>query len=556
MSPEGQNYSPENTQENAQRFVLNTKEGLREFRDFIVSEEKEIDALNPDLMVEDLALPNDIEASLQNLRLTHGELVLLTENGLQEESGELSEDDVDRIIQQYQIYQDADEKFSIAYVDYTTKLEDKEMSKTDIQEASSEDSELIPAENESFSESRRAIEKQLSDVKQLYDSLQERLSKEAHESQAAILLEFLSQYIKPAEIIWSKTQEVNSVYSTNPEEDLSRYFQKIQEIKEQAEQYIEQQSILSAESQPEKAAMSVDELSLETNTPTEVFISVDSTDVRPAEKEGLVATEKIPEVINENHTEAEEPQQFQKNDTKDFVKDQDRGERLYGQEKPPKRGVMEVKVDSSNEGSIKISVADRAENEIRNNQSNESVIGVINELARSLEGRGVVAKMEKQDVVNSINNSLSTPEVRNPEKNETGDVKSLTAKYLIDNPRYQALFQENSFSPGSFEKQLQATIKSIDAKEIDFWESSFDEPYKSTFLHLQDMTLNEIEDFNALSLTDRKEALREENIKYEAYLAWMDVYGQVVQTIALQPNMKFGEIFAKWMAENELPSQN
>jgi 2-iminoacetate synthase ThiH len=124
--------------------------------------------------------------------------------------------------------------------------------------------------------------------------------------------------------------------------------------------------------------------------------------------------------------------------------------------------------------------------------------------------------------------------------------------YVESNADYQVLFQENHISLLAFEKSLQKTIASIDAKEIDFLETKFDMPYTSAFSYLQKTTMQEIAELSALPLSERKNLLQAENIKYEAYLTWMDAYEHMTQIITPLPTMKFEELFTKWMVETEM----
>lgn len=158
-----------------------------------------------------------------------------------------------------------------------------------------------------------------------------------------------------------------------------------------------------------------------------------------------------------------------------------------------------------------------------------------------------------RDIQPAINHSLPTAEKRRAAaSNESQDNQTLVAKYLLKNPEYKKFFQESGVSPGAFERILQTEIKRVDAKEIDFWEANFDDPYKSAFAHLQELSLEDIEGLNNLSPTERRKALAQQDVKYEAYLAWMDIYDAMSQASTLNPQIKFAELFAQWMLETEM----
>lgn len=208
---------------------------------------------------------------------------------------------------------------------------------------------------------------------------------------------------------------------------------------------------------------------------------------------------------------------------------------------------LEVEMESRGDGEIKITVAQETGDV--SGETTNSAVDAIDALTRTPAGSGVVAEMEKKD---TINNSIPNKEVRDSIKQEASKKNTLTNKYLIKNPEYRAFFTETGTSPAAFERSLQTTIKSIDAKEIDFWEAKFDAPYNSAFALLQDMTLSDIEKLNTASIAERRTILAEENVKNDAYFAWMDTYETMSKTMNLAPSMKFGELFAQWMLETEM----
>jgi|GEM_PF-1520301 len=216
-----------------------------------------------------------------------------------------------------------------------------------------------------------------------------------------------------------------------------------------------------------------------------------------------------------------------------------------GQKK--KNGAMKVEVDTKDDGDIKITVAEKVEEELA--EQDVSVVEAIEELTETTAGSEVVAHMERRDI---INNSVPSKADRDLVKKESLKANALVSKYLLNEVQYANFFSEHTLTPEDFERQLQATIKSIDTKEIDFWEAKFDSPYTSAFSYLQDMSLAEVQEINKLAPQERRRVLTQENVKYEAYLAWMDILDPMTEALPVQPDMQFGDLFARWMMETEM----
>jgi hypothetical protein len=212
-----------------------------------------------------------------------------------------------------------------------------------------------------------------------------------------------------------------------------------------------------------------------------------------------------------------------------------------------KSGAMKVEIDEKDDGDIKITVAEKVQEELADQDG--SVVGAVEELTHSPAGTEVVAHMERRDI---INNSVPSKADRDLAKKESLKKNALVSKYLLENDQYADFFSEYNVTPEDFERQLQTTIKSIDTKEIDFWEAKFDSPYTSAFSYLENMSLAEVQDMNKLSPQERRSVLTQENVKYEAYLAWMDILDPMTNTLSVQPNVQFGELFARWMMETEM----
>jgi hypothetical protein len=636
MSLESQDSTMQNALENEQRFVLDTKEGLQTFHEFLVSEEGQIDALDPNLTIEDLALPENVAVSLKQLRLEYKELVRLTKEGLQTETDEFPENVVDSIVNQYQAYIDADGEFSDVYVAYEATLENQPLNKNDTDMVEEKSSQSAPGDAESVSEHKptpleespktqgaegvsekvvslqKEISEQYEGIKKTHDTIGQRFSREKRSPEIENVLDTLNDLHTRASVVQHKATKKDELNPEPSVDDLKNYVRSIERIRTRVDSLVsslgdEQVQYVAPE---ESDAFVVEQQTDDERAPLKVF----GMSLPHAGLDGALIARSFRdrlEIVKRKHPDIKDnPEKLAIADSiirllyvvpadglteeqvtevaklaralNAFEKEVVASERATGKAEHATPGSeevesdseasdtapdeyisdrkrftskkMHIEADSSSEENIKISVADKAEEEI--DKSSDSVVGAIEQLTHSTPGSSVIAEMEKQDSVNSINNSIPKRVARDSKKREAVRADSLTRQYLMSNPQYQTFFQENNISPATFEKKSQDTIKRIDAREIDFWEAKFDEPYKSAFSYLQKMTLQEIAELNALPPGERKNLLREENVKYEAYLTWMDTYELIAQTITLEPAMKFDEIFVKWMAETELTYYN
>lgn len=649
MSLEDQHLTPQNALENEQRFVLGTTEGLKTFLDFLVSEEGQIDALNPSLTVEDLALPVTVETNLKQLRLEYKELVRLSKEGLQTEAEELAETVVASIANQYQVYIRADEIFSLSYVAYEEAQENKQLSKNapDMAEKNSAQSSAqtreFPSEpentagedsteterNEAVFEGVASLQNEISaqyaDIKKTYDTAWEKSSKDQQSPETEKMLEALRELHTRASAIQHKATKNDELNPEPSVDDLKNYVRSMNRIHssinslvsskseeltqdeasdesnpDTVEPQVEVEVEVESESEkvfgmrlpqagpkgafaarsfrdgleiikrnhpnikdnPEKTALAnsivrtlfvVPASGLTEEQVTEVTslaqeLSASGNEVHEAPNVSITHQETAPDNVEaESQSEADNEGETvdSMNTTSDEVED------WTSDEKTKKRGSMKVEEDSQDSGDIKIifanRVADKAEKNI--NLSDDSVVSAIDQLTHSEHGNSVIGEVEQID---SINNSIPVQVVRDSAKRETAREDSLTGTYLSNNPQYQTFFEEHEISSAAVEKKVRDIIKRIDSKEIDFFESKFDDPYKSAFSHIQKMTLRELEDFNGLPLGERKQLIAEEGVKYEAHLAWMDMFKLLVQTVTVEPEMKFEELFVLWVAESEM----
>lgn len=135
--------------------------------------------------------------------------------------------------------------------------------------------------------------------------------------------------------------------------------------------------------------------------------------------------------------------------------------------------------------------------------------------------------------------------------NPIHETTSLTERYL-QGPEYKNYILEHFSSLGAFEKLLDSIVTKIEANNIDPIEKWLGETFASPFDFLKDMTLEELDAFSKRSSLDIRADLKKENIKYEAYLEWIDLRSEMEELIPARSDMTYGELFAVFMIEREM----
>jgi len=527
MSLEGQNLTPQNALETEQRFVLDTKEGLQTFHEFLVAEEGQIDALDPNLIVEDLALPTHVEAPLKKLRSEFKELIRVTKEGVQTETEELPASAAIQVANQYQVYLQADESFSAAYVTYESALENQSLATS---EADQVKPEILPPISSREEVTFTSLPAEVAET-QVVESMEAEQSESTKSEPLKVYGLSLPQAgPEGALIARSLRDRLEVIKNIHPG------------VKGSPERLVLVEAIM-------RSLFVVPETGLTEQQVARVAELAQA--LHDSEKQEVASLDTVDGVTESREAENNSDEDELAEITELVDSKAGEVENRTESENPQKRGAMKIEVDTKDDGAIEITfahkVAQQAEKTL--GLTDESVVDAIDQLTQSPDGNSVVAQLEQQD---SVNDSIPAQEMHASLKREVVSDDSLTGKYLSKNPQYLDFIKENDIPPATFEKQLQKTIQSIDAKEIDFFESKFDEPYTSAFSYLKGMTVQEIEDFSASPLSERKNILQAANVKYEAYLAWMDTYEFIALTNAFQPAMKFAELLAQWTVETEL----
>jgi hypothetical protein len=160
--------------------------------------------------------------------------------------------------------------------------------------------------------------------------------------------------------------------------------------------------------------------------------------------------------------------------------------------------------------------------------------------------RAPLAEIERHDVINAVV-PKSTHHViaAAPELAE----QSLTRQYLSD-PEYQEFIAAYYTSATAFERMLDTTITQIEARTVDAFARWLREEQKSPFVVLEPLLVTEV--IQLSQSRDIRVSLLEENIKYETFLAWVDLIPEMQSVVGAAAQMKFGELFARYMIESEM----
>lgn len=206
--------------------------------------------------------------------------------------------------------------------------------------------------------------------------------------------------------------------------------------------------------------------------------------------------------------------------------------------------VMEIAADNV-ERTIKIAVAENTKARMIEHVEAPLVTPLVT-INPHEQDRSVLSEIERRDVIQT-----AVPKQTHhilPAKRALA-AESLTAQYLFD-PAYQAFIAANYTSPGAFERMLDITITEIESRTVDIFERWLKEEQTSPFLQLSPLTVAEV--LLISQSRDCRENLLAEKIKYETFVAWVDLIPQMQAVVGNDEHMKFGELFARYMIESEM----
>lgn len=209
-----------------------------------------------------------------------------------------------------------------------------------------------------------------------------------------------------------------------------------------------------------------------------------------------------------------------------------------------KRKTMEIKPDD-NEGSISIKVAKDAVDAIASKKPKEINHSLVNNNINRDEA-SVVAKTESVDPINVVI-ANKTPVEESPQRFRKES--PFVNKYIKDD-RYLEVIKRNYNSLAIFEKHAKNIASQIEARTLDAFERWLGESHASAFLFLKNKMLFEIEEL--VQARDTRKVIKEEGIKYETFVTWIDLIPEMQSVVGYEKNMKFGELFIRWIVESHI----
>lgn len=167
----------------------------------------------------------------------------------------------------------------------------------------------------------------------------------------------------------------------------------------------------------------------------------------------------------------------------------------------------------------------------------------------------VPASVAAQTRENVVKRNIPKELVSLPRTESIHEQTSLTEKYLTA-PRYRAFIEKHFSSLAGFERILDATITKMEAKTIDGIERWLGETHASAFEYIKDLTIAEVQQLVTAGQDVIKPELQKENIKYETLMVWSDALFEMSQALQPPAHVTFGELFARYMLENEMIGVN
>jgi hypothetical protein len=128
--------------------------------------------------------------------------------------------------------------------------------------------------------------------------------------------------------------------------------------------------------------------------------------------------------------------------------------------------------------------------------------------------------------------------------------RSLTGQYLLGHEEYRNFIEQRYSSPIAFERLIDMKITKFEAQTIDVFERWLGEEFQSPFMFLQDKSVAEV--FELSQSPEVRQIMDENNIKYEALVAWIDLIEVMQEVVQLDTSRTFGELVARWFIESEL----
>ncbi|MEN9920544.1 MAG: hypothetical protein RL538_437 [Candidatus Parcubacteria bacterium] len=178
---------------------------------------------------------------------------------------------------------------------------------------------------------------------------------------------------------------------------------------------------------------------------------------------------------------------------------------------------------------------------------------------KSPEPEPEVAPLSRQQVESAIAKAVANDNERQihhaplegplVSKAERGPRTSLSevVDRILEIPRYKQFAARTFNSKAHLEVTLRREIQKIEtAQTSGFFYETFGYKYANTFdVFLSTMTSPEIFEFDTQPYAVKKEVLAQKNVKYETYLAWVDMMAEMFELTHAHKDITFGELFVR-----------
>tara|TARA_B100002051_G_scaffold147570_1_gene139656 strand:+ start:23116 stop:24186 length:1071 start_codon:yes stop_codon:yes gene_type:complete len=203
---------------------------------------------------------------------------------------------------------------------------------------------------------------------------------------------------------------------------------------------------------------------------------------------------------------------------------------------------------SADEVSLEIKVANEAEEQIK-----ETVLPSTPVAPKPVSSHDEVQAVGTLEHGDPINEVIVAGGERIPLAKRELPADSLTNRYLQDK-HYNSFLRSVGMAPVEFEKKLRAEIALIESPGKDTFEKWLGVTSKSPFDYLQDMTVGEVKEF--VDRPDTIKIVRSKGVKYETFLIWIDLMPDMLSVVGDNPDMAFGELFARYVIESAMQYQD
>ncbi|MEY3784366.1 MAG: hypothetical protein RLZZ230_688, partial [Candidatus Parcubacteria bacterium] len=218
------------------------------------------------------------------------------------------------------------------------------------------------------------------------------------------------------------------------------------------------------------------------------------------------------------------------------------------------RKVIEIVSGTSEVGTIPILVTKKAQKKYQDRKSKLSPVAA--SVATSVPAAAVVTKnvlpapvvpiIDKRD---SVKTFAPTAASRKMPTREVVKRTPLTDRFVI-NEEYRDFIMTYIESPEAFERILESDIIQIDAQATDAFESWLGEKFTSPFTYLQNMTVGEV--LTLAAKVEVRAILEKQNIKYEAFVVWVDLIDEMQEIVGNDADLLFGELYVTWEIETRI----